>query len=180
MKHESIHQKYVAALDALIEQVKGDRSILAAILCGSLSHDTVWARSDIDLVLVTIDDKKVETSDLTLNADGISVHAFLFPRVQFQKDRGRVGPQLVRPLAAREGPPPLYTRPVDFGPLREADRDWRTGHADSAHSRGDACLGVDRQGAQMVRHPTATSTTRRSGFCMRRRRWRSWRSSART
>jgi hypothetical protein len=36
---------------------EGDRSIVAAILCGSLSHDTVWAKSDIDLVLVTIDDK---------------------------------------------------------------------------------------------------------------------------
>jgi predicted nucleotidyltransferase len=85
MKQESIHQKFVAALDALLEQIKGDRSILAAILCGSLSHDTVWARSDIDLVLVTIDDKNVNASDLTLNADGISVHAFLFPRVQFRK-----------------------------------------------------------------------------------------------
>jgi predicted nucleotidyltransferase len=85
MKQESIHQKFVAALDALVEQIKGDRSILAAILCGSLSHDTVWARSDIDLVLVTIDDRNVNASDLTLNADGISVHAFLFPRVQFRK-----------------------------------------------------------------------------------------------
>ena len=47
-------------LEALVEQVKKDRSILAAILCGSLSHDTVWAKSDIDLALVTIDDKKVE------------------------------------------------------------------------------------------------------------------------
>ena len=37
-----------------------DRSILAAILCGSLSHDIVWEKSDIDLTLVTIDDKKVK------------------------------------------------------------------------------------------------------------------------
>ena len=48
--------QFTAALDAVIAQVKRDRSILAAILCGSLSHDTVWALSDIDLVLVTIDD----------------------------------------------------------------------------------------------------------------------------
>ena len=44
-------------------QVQQDRSILAAILCGSLSHDTVWAKSDIDLVLVTIDDSKVASGD---------------------------------------------------------------------------------------------------------------------
>src|SRR5215211_7667932 len=78
-------QTFAAALDALVAQIREDRAILAAILCGSLSHDTVWARSDIDLVLVTIDDKKVETSDLTLDADGISVHALLFPRAEFRK-----------------------------------------------------------------------------------------------
>mgnify|MGYP000523493585 CR=1 FL=1 len=39
------------ALDALVTHVKADRSILAAILCGSLSHDVVWEKSDIDLIL---------------------------------------------------------------------------------------------------------------------------------
>ena len=56
--------------------MKRDRSILAAVLCGSLSHDTVWAKSDIDLVLVTIDDKKLEKASLSLYADGANVHAF--------------------------------------------------------------------------------------------------------
>jgi predicted nucleotidyltransferase len=84
MEHESIQQTFAAALDALVAQVKEDRSVLAAILCGSLSHDTVWAKSDIDLVLVTIDDKNVEASDLALNADGVNVHALLMPRAQFR------------------------------------------------------------------------------------------------
>jgi hypothetical protein len=65
--------------------VKQDRSILAAILCGSLSHDTVWAKSDIDLVLVTIDDKKTAEAHLALWADGINVHAELIPRTEFRR-----------------------------------------------------------------------------------------------
>lgn len=81
----SIQQKFTEALDALVEQVKGDSAVLAAILCGSLSYDTVWAKSDIDLVLVTIDDKKVESSGLSLYADGVNVHAFLMPRAAFRK-----------------------------------------------------------------------------------------------
>jgi uncharacterized protein len=85
MKHDAVQQKFTAALDALVEQVKEDRSVLAAILCGSLSHDTVWRKSDIDLVLVTIDDRKVETSDLALYADGVNVHAILLPRAEFRK-----------------------------------------------------------------------------------------------
>jgi len=81
----SIQQTFTTALDALVERVKEDRSVLAAILCGSLSHDTVWAKSDIDLVLVTIDDHKAEASDVALNADGVNVHAFLMPRATFRK-----------------------------------------------------------------------------------------------
>jgi hypothetical protein len=85
MENESIHQKFTEALDALIGQVKEDRSILAAILCGSLSHDAVWAKSDIDLVLVTIDDKKAPQTGLSLYADGLNIHAFLMPRAEFRK-----------------------------------------------------------------------------------------------
>jgi uncharacterized protein len=85
MAQEPIEKKFTAALEALIEQIKDDRSVLAAILCGSLSHDKVWDKSDIDLVLVTIDDKKVEKSDLSLYADGVNVHAILFPRAEFRK-----------------------------------------------------------------------------------------------
>jgi uncharacterized protein len=80
----SIQKHFKEALDDLVAQVKMDRSILAAILCGSLSHDTVWAKSDIDLALVTIDDKKVEAASLSLYAGGVNVHAFLMPRAQFR------------------------------------------------------------------------------------------------
>src|SRR5438093_2946779 len=80
-----VQQKFSAALDALVERVKQDRSVLAAILCGSLSHDTVWAKSDIDLVLVTVDDRKINPSDssLSLHAGGVNVHALLMPRTEF-------------------------------------------------------------------------------------------------
>jgi hypothetical protein len=85
MGQEPIAKKFNAALEALVEQIKEDRSVLAVVLCGSLSHDKVWDKSDIDLVLVTIDDKKVQKSDLSLYADGINVHAILFPRAEFRK-----------------------------------------------------------------------------------------------
>jgi predicted nucleotidyltransferase len=85
MENEALRQKFTEALNALVEQIKADRSVLAAILCGSLSHDTVWAKSDIDLVLVTIDDKKVDREALALYADGVNVHAYLLPRAEFRK-----------------------------------------------------------------------------------------------
>jgi predicted nucleotidyltransferase len=85
MVNEAIQKKFSEALDALIEQVKEDRSILAAILCGSLSHDKVWAKSDVDLVLVTMDDRKVESGGLSLYADGVNVHALLLSRTEFRR-----------------------------------------------------------------------------------------------
>jgi predicted nucleotidyltransferase len=83
--NESIQRKFSDALDALVEQIKLDASVLAAILCGSLSYDAVWAKSDIDLVLVTIDDKKAPPGGISLYADGVNVHAFLMPRAEFRK-----------------------------------------------------------------------------------------------
>src|SRR5690349_5244073 len=79
-----VENRFTAALTTLVEQVKCDRSILATILCGSLSHDTVWSLSDIDLLLVTIDDRKVDKEAVCLNADGINVHAILMPRAEFR------------------------------------------------------------------------------------------------
>jgi hypothetical protein len=85
MNPELPRQKFTAALDALVDRIKEDRSILATILCGSLSHDTVWEKSDIDLVLVTIDDKRITSSDIALDAEGVNVHAVLLPRAEFRK-----------------------------------------------------------------------------------------------
>src|SRR6187200_3053665 len=85
MKNDAVRRQFTAALDSLVADLKRDRSILAAILCGSLSHDTVWSRSDIDLALVTIDDRLVPSACVALHADGINVHGFLIPRTEFRK-----------------------------------------------------------------------------------------------
>ena len=87
MARESVEQAFTAALASLVEHVKKDRSILAAVLCGSLSHDRVWVKSDIDLVLVTVDDRSVKADEggLAIYADGINIHALLIPRAEFRK-----------------------------------------------------------------------------------------------
>jgi predicted nucleotidyltransferase len=85
MRNESIQRKFSDALERLVQQMQQDRAVLAAILCGSLSHDTVWAKSDIDLVLVTTDDRKMDRADLALYADGVNAHAYLLPRAEFRK-----------------------------------------------------------------------------------------------
>ncbi len=85
MTDNAIHRTFTAALDTLVAQLKQDRSVLAVLLCGSLSHDTVWAKSDIDLAVVTVDDRKIEGGMMALNADGVNVHAFIIPRTEFRR-----------------------------------------------------------------------------------------------
>ena len=80
-----IQQKFTEALEQLVAEVKRDKSILAALLCGSLAHDAVWSKSDIDLLLITVDDKKTESSGVALYANGVNVHALLMSRTQFRR-----------------------------------------------------------------------------------------------
>jgi len=97
-----VEDQFNSALATLVEQVKLDRTILAAILCGSLSHDTVWSKSDIDLVLVTIDEKRADRSDISLYADGINVHANLMTRGDFRKTvEGSLASSFIHSLLAK-------------------------------------------------------------------------------
>ena len=80
-----IQETFTEALEELVAEVKHDKSILAAVLCGSLSHDAVWAKSDIALLLITVDDKKIECSSVALYANGVNVHAMLMSRTEFRR-----------------------------------------------------------------------------------------------
>jgi len=82
---DTIQRKFTEALEELVAEVKRDKSILAAVLCGSLSHDTVWAKSDIDLLLITADEKKAESSTVALYSNGVNVHALLMSRTRFRQ-----------------------------------------------------------------------------------------------
>lgn len=81
----SQQQRFEEALESLVERVKEDDHILAAILCGSLSYDVVWDKSDIDLVLVCTDDKKTNTHLVSLVEDDINIHVTVQPRLEFRR-----------------------------------------------------------------------------------------------
>jgi len=127
MGNGPIEERFREALEALVEQVKEDHSVLAAILCGSLSHDKVWAKSDIDLVLVTIDGKNVDAGDLALYSDGVNVHACLVQRAEFRKSvEGAMRNSFMHALLAKGRL--LYTHDQTIADL--CDRLWEIGERD--------------------------------------------------
>ena len=80
---KDVGQRYRDALAALVAKLEQDRYVLAAILCGSLSHDEVWEKSDIDLLLVGRDERIAVRSYCFLE-DGINVHAQMYARSKFR------------------------------------------------------------------------------------------------
>jgi RNA polymerase sigma factor (sigma-70 family) len=74
---------YNEALDSLVAKLKLDRYILAALLYGSLSHDQVWEKSDIDLLLIGREEKKPWKA-FCLVENGVNIHASLVPRSKFK------------------------------------------------------------------------------------------------
>ena len=128
MIHATAPGRFSAALDKLVERIQHDRTVLAAILCGSLSHDTVWDKSDIDLALVTIDDRKNDERGVSLYADGVNTHAFVLSRTEFRRVvEGSVANSFMHSLLAKgrllyahdESIPPLWERLQSMG---ERDR----------------------------------------------------------
>jgi hypothetical protein len=71
------------ALDSFVEKVRQDRYVIAALLYGSLSHDTVWRKSDIDLVLIGREERF--SGDFCLVENGVNIHAGLVPRSKFKQ-----------------------------------------------------------------------------------------------
>ena len=173
MTPDPVQQRFTAALDALIEQVKQDRSILAAILCGSLSHDTVWAKSDIDLALVTIDDRKVE-SGVRLALCGRRQRACVPDAAgasSARRSRARCTTRSCTRCSPRGGCSTRTTRrsPISApGCTQIGERDTQVQLLRAATQRAAGRSTRRTNGSS----PAATSTTPRCGFSTRRRRWR--------
>ena len=75
---------YNLALENFVNKVKQDRNIIAVLLFGSLSYDTVWKKSDIDLILLSRHERQ-PVKWLSLIENGIHIHAMIQPRNQFKR-----------------------------------------------------------------------------------------------
>lgn len=80
----AVEKRYRDALDSLVTKVKKDRNIIAAILCGSMSYDQIWDKSDIDLLLVQREGKG-EPRGYTLTENDVNIHAEVVPRSQLRQ-----------------------------------------------------------------------------------------------
>ncbi len=80
----AVEKRYRDALESLVTKVEKDRNIIAAILCGSMSYDQVWDKSDIDLLLVQREGKG-DPRGYTLAENDVNIHAEVVPRSQLRR-----------------------------------------------------------------------------------------------
>src|SRR5262247_279774 len=84
--------RFRAALTQLTERVAEDRYVLAVVLVGSLSPETIWHRETLGLWIIEADgvsrrlpsDGKDERVFRILVENGINIHAEVIPRSRFK------------------------------------------------------------------------------------------------
>jgi hypothetical protein len=85
--------RFQAALNQMIERLAEDRYVLAIVLVGSLSAETIWARESLWLWIIEADgvsrrlpsDGKDERVFRILVENGINIHAEIIPRARFKQ-----------------------------------------------------------------------------------------------
>lgn len=85
--------RFDAALQQFVERVAEDRYVLAVVLVGSLSAETIWRRESLAVWIIEADgvsrrlpsDGNDERIFRILVEDGINIHAELIPRSRFKK-----------------------------------------------------------------------------------------------
>ena len=85
--------RFQAALTQLTERVAEDRYVLAVVLVGSLSPETIWHRETLGLWIIEADgvsrrlpsDGKDERVFRILVENGINIHAEVIPRSRFKQ-----------------------------------------------------------------------------------------------
>src|SRR5262249_11903553 len=85
--------RFETALNQLAERIAEDRYVLAIVLVGSLSTETIWQRESIGLWIIEADgvgrrlpsDGKDERVFRILVENGINIHAEVIPRARFKK-----------------------------------------------------------------------------------------------
>jgi uncharacterized protein len=87
----TVKQQFELAVGQFVDRARQDPYLEAVILFGSLSYDTVWEKSDIDLMVIRRDVNEFykgntgRDDSVSLTENGLSIHAILLTRSKFKK-----------------------------------------------------------------------------------------------
>ena len=88
MEDEKIRQKFSIALNQFVERIKSDSSILAVFVLGSYSNGILWEKSDIDMVIIT-NEEKVQQDLIIINENEVQINAYCISRAEYRRSQQR-------------------------------------------------------------------------------------------
>lgn len=93
-------QAHEEALQAFVEKVRRDSTVVAVILYGSLAYDDVWEKSDIDIMVIT-DEEKAASKGYNLLEGDVNIHAEVRRRSEFKKVEAELGGGFMQSILIR-------------------------------------------------------------------------------
>ena len=81
-------KRYSDAVDCFVNNIKSDPNVIAVVVCGSLSYDVVYEKSDIDITVI-IRDQFLKVGSYCIIEDGITLNIDLAPRSYFKRSLER-------------------------------------------------------------------------------------------
>ncbi len=81
---QEVKKRFEEALETFVDFVKEDKSIIAAVLFGSLIEGNVWEKSDVDIFLVS-NDEKVPYKFYWLDQDNLNFQVTVYSRNNFKR-----------------------------------------------------------------------------------------------
>jgi predicted nucleotidyltransferase len=83
-----LRQKFDKALELFIERIKTDNSILAVFVLGSYTNGIVWEKSDIDMVIVT-NEERVLQDLIIIRENDVLISAYIISRNDYRRNQQR-------------------------------------------------------------------------------------------
>ena len=79
-----LEQRYNEAILSFIDKIRSDPNVIAVIVYGSVSHGTLWEKSDVDMTVV-VRDQKLEHKSYGIYEDNILINVDLIQRSDFKR-----------------------------------------------------------------------------------------------
>ncbi len=85
MQKDDLTKRYDNALQSFVDRIRNDPNVIAIIVYGSVSHGTVWEKSDIDMTVV-VRDQKLEHKTYGIYEDNILINLDLCQRSELKRN----------------------------------------------------------------------------------------------
>ena len=88
VEDKEIRQKFDKALELFMNRIESDNSVLAVFVLGSYANGTVWEKSDIDMVIVT-NEERVLQDLLVIRENDVQIAAYIISRNEYRRNQQR-------------------------------------------------------------------------------------------